>query len=80
MRVTLRLLAMEDMEPEMATFCNQARLPMEGLGHQLSHKTFDLQFVLPVGCTEVKMEQKLRGWPSNGWSILRLMPGEEAHP
>ena len=25
-----------------------------GLGHQLSHKTFDLQFVLPSGCAGVK--------------------------
>ena len=33
---------------DMAIFCNQARLPMEGLGHQPSHKIFDLPFVLPA--------------------------------
>ena len=53
MRVTLRLLAMEDMEPEMATFCNQARLPMKGLEHQLSHKTLNPQFVMPIRCAVV---------------------------
>lgn len=36
------------MEPEPAVFYNQARLPKEGLGHQPSHKTFNLQFVLPI--------------------------------
>ena len=35
-------------EPEPAISCNQARLPVEGLGHQPSHKAFDLQFVLPT--------------------------------
>lgn len=29
---------MEDMEPELAIFCNQERLPMEELGHQLVTK------------------------------------------
>lgn len=30
-------------EPEIATSCNQIGLPEEGLGHELSHKTCDLQ-------------------------------------
>ena len=39
---------MGDTEPEPAIFYNQAIPQMEGLGHQPSHKTFDLQFVLPA--------------------------------
>lgn len=34
---------MGDMEPELAIFCSQARIQVEGLGHQHSHKTFNLQ-------------------------------------
>jgi hypothetical protein len=49
---------MREIELEMASFCNQARLLMEGLGQQPSHKTFDLQFVLPTRCAGVKLEQK----------------------
>lgn len=41
----LKLLLMGDKEPEPVIFCNQARLPMDGLGHQPSHKISDLQFV-----------------------------------
>jgi hypothetical protein len=34
MRVTLaKLIAMNDTEPELAISCNQARLPVEGLGY-----------------------------------------------
>ena len=57
-RPRLRLLLMREIELEMASFCNQARLLMEGLGQQPSHKTFDLQFVLPTRCAGVKLEQK----------------------
>lgn len=28
--------------------CNHARLPVDGQGHRLSHKTYDLPFVLPA--------------------------------
>ena len=42
---------MEDTESESAIFCNQARFPMIGLGHQIIHKTFNLQSVLPVRWT-----------------------------
>jgi hypothetical protein len=34
---------MADMDPELAISCNQASLPVEGLGYQVSHKTFNLQ-------------------------------------
>ena len=38
---------------------------MRGLGHQPSHKTFDLQFVLSTRCAVVnKMEQESREWPA----------------
>ena len=33
------------METEMVISYSQARLPVEGLGYQPSHKTFDIQFV-----------------------------------
>lgn len=36
------------MDPEPAIFCNQARLPMVGLGHQLIHKILNLQPVVPT--------------------------------
>jgi len=70
---------MGETEPELAIFCNQARLPpVEGLGHHLSHKAFDLQFILPARCGEVKIPQNLWEWPTNDWSSLRPKPGEEA--
>lgn len=47
------------MGPEQAISSNQARLSEEGLGHQFSHKTFGLQFVLLIKCAGVKMSQKL---------------------
>ena len=63
-----------DMEPELGISCNQARLPVEAQAHQPSHKTFALQFVLPVDCAGVKMEQREREWTSNDWSSLRPRP------
>ena len=56
-----------DMKQEMAIYCNQARLPMEGVGHQPSHKTLDPQFVMPTRCAVVKVVQKLWKWSTNGW-------------
>lgn len=35
----LKLLLMGDKEPEPVIFCNQARLLMDELGHQPSHKS-----------------------------------------
>jgi hypothetical protein len=46
-----------DIEPEPVIFCNQARVPVEGLEHQPSHKTFDLKFDLPTRCVKVKAAQ-----------------------
>lgn len=34
------LLELEDTESEPSIFCNEARLPVMGLGHQLCHKIF----------------------------------------
>jgi hypothetical protein len=65
---------MRDTELEMATSCSQARLPMEGLGHQSSHKTFNSQFALSIRCAGIKMEQKMMEWPSNDCLNLRLIP------
>lgn len=36
------------MEPELAIFCNQKRPQVEGLKHQLSHKTLGWQWFLPA--------------------------------
>lgn len=69
---------MGDTEPEPPISCNQARIAVEDLGHQLSHKNFDLQFVLPRRCAGVKGAKKLWEWPTNDWSNLRTMPGEGA--
>jgi hypothetical protein len=37
---------MGNKKPESAISCNQSRLPIEGLGHLLSHKVSDLKFVI----------------------------------
>ena len=41
------LLAKEDAELELSIFCNQTMLSVVELEHQPSHKTFNLQSVLP---------------------------------
>jgi hypothetical protein len=55
------------MQPELATFCNQARLAVEELRYQHNHKTFELQFVLPIRCAGVKIKIK----EMTNWSCLR---------
>ena len=62
---------MGDMKPEPTISCNQARLLVEELRNQCSHKTFNLQFALPPTCAGVKVSQKLKEWPTNDWSSLR---------
>lgn len=44
-----------DMELELATSCRQARLPVEGLGHEPSYKTFVLQLALPTRYARIKV-------------------------
>jgi hypothetical protein len=69
-----RLLAIWDRKRETVTFCNQARLPMEGGEYQSTHKTFNPKFFLPTRYAGIKMEQKLRKWPTRYWPNLRPMP------
>jgi hypothetical protein len=65
MRVTLlTLLPIGIMETEMAPSCNHASLPMEVWEHQYTHKTFNLQFVLPTNSAGIKMKQKLKNHQS----------------
>jgi hypothetical protein len=56
---------MGDMEYEYIISYNQARIPVEGLGWQSSHKTFDLQFILPRRYEGIKTQQKLKKWSNN---------------
>lgn len=41
---------MEDTEPEVVIFYNQARLPVVRMGQQPRDKIFDLQSGLPARC------------------------------
>jgi hypothetical protein len=46
------------MEPKPPISCNEARVPVEGLGQQLKHKNFNIQLVLPIRrCVGIKVEQ-----------------------
>lgn len=72
-------LSNKDMEPEMATYCNSKRLPMEVWGHQNSHKILHPQVkqpqkLRPTGCAGIKLEQKLRERPTNDWYNLIPIP------
>ena len=71
---------MGNAEPEPAISCNQARLPVEGLAHQPSHKNLDLRLVLLARCPGVKVAQKLWEWPTSDWSSLRPIPCEVTPP
>ena len=46
---------MRNREPEVVIFYNKVRVLVVGLEHQSSHKTFDLQSVLPERCAGVKV-------------------------
>jgi hypothetical protein len=47
MRVILaKTPAIRDLEPEMITSYNKARLPVKVRKYQMSHKTFDPQFII----------------------------------
>ena len=64
MRVILRLPEIENIEPELTISCNQVQLPTEELEHQLSHKTFDWQFVLHIRCAGMKSRTEFEPrWP-----------------
>ena len=66
---------MGNTEPEPAFSCNWARLLVEGLWHQLSHKTCDLQFVFSTSA-QGKDGAEVREWPTNEGPILRPISGE----
>ena len=72
----IRLLAIEHIEPDLAIFCNQARLLVERLVHQCSHITFDLNFVLHTRCAGLNVAWQLKKKPNNDLSRLRHMPQE----
>ena len=67
------------MRSQLTIFCNLARLPVLGLGHQFSHKTFCLLHALFENCGVVKVVQNLWEWPNNEWSNLRLITWEGSH-
>lgn len=54
-----KLLVVEDREPEPVIFCNQARLPVMGLGYQSSHKIFSIQLIVPARCAAAMVTQSL---------------------
>lgn len=41
-------------------------------------KTFELQYVLPIKCTQVSVAQNLRGWQNHACAMLRPMALENA--
>lgn len=61
---------MGDIEPEQGIFYYQSMLPAMGQGHQTSHKTFNLQSVLPERCAGVLEGQNSWEWPINVCSNL----------
>ena len=64
-----------DLEPELESISyNQKHFPIEELGHQCSHKTFDPQFVLSTSCVGVKDGAELEGRANQDWTSLRHMP------
>lgn len=62
---------MENSEPELADLCNQEKLSEMTLGYRLSHKTFNLQSILPASCTGAVEAQNLWEWPTDDQSNLR---------
>jgi hypothetical protein len=50
------------------------RHSVEEWGHQTTYKTYDPKLVLSKTNAGTKMEQRLKEWPTNDWSILRSIP------
>ena len=65
------------MVTEVVTSCSQVGLSVDGGRHQPTHKPFDPKSVLTTRCAGIKMEQRLRGWPTNDWPNLRLITWEK---
>lgn len=60
--ISARTPTIEATEPDPSLFCNHGRLLVVVLGHQHSHTTFDLQYVLPSRCAETMVTQ-------NKWKV-----------
>lgn len=63
-KLILELVVMDDIEPELAIFCNQVRLPVLRLGHQLIHETLSPQpALLVLRCAgKMALAQSLSDW------------------
>ena len=59
------------MEPEVDISCNKA---VEERDCHITYKTFDPKLALTTRYGWIKMEQRLRERPTNGWSSLRVTP------
>lgn len=71
---------MGDMMSELAFSCNQARLPMDGLGHQPCYKNFDPEFVLLTRYAIVKDGAQFKGRANQSLqTYLDPIACEEAH-
>jgi hypothetical protein len=70
----MKLLAIRNMNPEVATSSSQAGLTVEGYGHQCTHKIFDLKRYPAYNCGGTKIEQKKRYWPTNNQPKVRPIP------
>ena len=56
----VRLLFVGNMETEVVTSYNQEGLSVEWREHQLTHRTFNLKFILSTRCAGLKLEQNLK--------------------
>lgn len=69
------ILVIGNRKPKLAIFCNQSRVPEVRLGHQRSHKTSDLQLVLPATYCCSNCGTELVKWLTNDRSNLSpLLP------
>lgn len=66
-----------EMETSVATSCSQVRRSVEEGRHQPNHETFNPKFVLTIRYIGIKMEQRLREWPTNDWPNLDPFHGRE---
>ena len=73
----MRLLVVGGIESEIVTFCSQAGLSVERGGYQPTHKTFNPKFVLATRCAGIKIEKRLKKWPTNDWPSLRPLHGKK---
>lgn len=70
-----RALVAEAIETE-----NDTSLLVGGGEHQPTHKNVDLNFILPIRCAGVKIEQRLRERPTNAWLNQRPTLWQSTNP